>query len=132
MEFPPNLSLTEKPTPEQLAEESNGVYDVDGKDTTHHLYGKKCPELSERNRRTDDWKGEKNPWYGKDRSGDKNPMYDNNHTEESKKKISEGKKGVTPDQSYLTDEIRKIRSDRMKAYNKARRGEKRGPRKKDG
>tara|TARA_Y100000593_G_scaffold73463_1_gene134985 strand:- start:2561 stop:2986 length:426 start_codon:yes stop_codon:yes gene_type:complete len=45
------------------------------------------------------------------------------HTEETKEHLREVITGSHPDQSYLTDEIRQGRSERLTAYNTNRRSE---------
>ena len=61
----------------------------------HPMYGKKFSDahrkkLSENHA---DFSGERNPMYGVDRSGEKGTFYGKHHTEESKTKISQSRKG---------------------------------------
>lgn len=64
----------------------------------HHLYGKKHTDearakMSENHA---DFKGDKHPMYGVDRSGPKSPMFGKKHTDETRKKISKSRleKGI--------------------------------------
>lgn len=55
------------------------------------------------------WSGENNNFYGK------------HHSEETKKVLSEKLKGKTQNKKPISDEQRKIRSDRMRNYNLQRK-----------
>ena len=105
---PKDIGKEPKPTIEHLLIESSGIYDEDGKDTTAYWYGKKTPKLAERNRLGHDEKARANISKNHaDVSGEKNPMFGKRHTEETRKRMSENRKGMNT-RPKSTEHKRKI------------------------
>ena len=108
-------------TKEDLKESE--MFDADGKNMLAPMYGlkhtpegrKKCGRGKREGKQHWNWGGKASEEtiekMSKTRTGKKRGA----HTEEGKRNISKGKMGKTPDQSYMTDEHRKARSERAKA-----------------
>ena len=121
---PAEIGKIKRPSDWRLTKEGMTL-DEDGLDTTAPAYGYEHTEEGRKACGRGKREGEEHWNYGRKASAaTRKKMRETHkgvprkpHTEEGKRNISKAKMGKTPDQSYLTDEHRKARSERAKAQH---------------
>ena len=91
---PKDIGKIGRPSKWKLQQEGWGIYDEDGKDTSAYWYGKKRPELVERNKlgHSEEVRKKISENHA-DVKGKKNPMFGKRHKKTSIKIMSENRKG---------------------------------------